>query len=298
MLATLSTSGTGLKTNLMQSSVAALVLLAACPAHAQRQDLLIQLINDYRAAPGPCAGRSAAPAPPLVAHPALSKLTISTGMMLDQLLERSGYPVARAEAISVSGAADAPAALAAITRKHCKTLLNPDFVAAGSTSDGDSWLVVLAQPAPPVVPRQRPDARLAGPQLLAAVNAARAVPRRCGREEFGAAPPLGWSDALAHAALAHSRDMAEHRYFNHQGKDGRAVSHRATQAGYRWRMIGENIAAGQDTAAEAVAGWLDSPGHCANIMSRNFTEMGSAFAIGGNGKAGRVYWTQVLGTPR
>lgn len=282
---------------LLRNAAPALLLFAAGAAHAQRQDLLVQLVNAYRAAPGTCAGRAASAAPPLVAHPALARVTIVSGMMLDQVLERAGYPVARAEAISVAGAPDAQAALAAITRKHCKALLNPAFVAAGASYSDGEWLLVLAQPARPVVPRPRPDAATAGAQVLAAVNAARALARSCGRDQFAPAPPLSWNAALAQAALAHSSDMAEQRYFNHQGKDGRAVSERATQAGYRWRLVGENIAAGQDSADEVVAGWLDSTGHCANIMNPRFTEMGSAFAISGNPATGRAYWTQVLGLP-
>ena len=276
----------------------ALAICAAVPAHAQRQDLLVQLVNAYRAAPGNCGGRAANPVAPLLAHPALSNLTITSGMMLDQLLERAGYPVARAEAIAISGAPDAQAALAAITRKHCKTLLNPDFAAAGSANRGGEWLLLLAQPAAPLVPRRRPSVDSAGTQVLEAVNAARAQPRKCGAQNFAAAPPLTWNDTLALAALTHSSDMAAQRYFSHQGKDGRAVADRATQAGYRWRLVGENIAAGQDGADEVVAGWLNSPGHCVNIMNRNFTQMGSAFAIAGNPASGRVYWTQVLATPR
>ena len=289
---------TSLKQLLLINGALVLLLAAAGTAQAQRQDLLVQLVNAYRAAPDSCAGRGARPVPPLVAHPALAKLDIPAGVMLDQLLERVGYPVARAEAVSVSGAPDAQAALAAIMRKHCKTLLNPAFQAAGSTQSGGEWLLVLAQPAPPVVPRQRPDAVLSGQQVLAAVNIARARARRCGAQPYDAAAPLTWNDLLAQAALAHSSDMAAQRYFNHQGKDGRAVSDRTNQTGYRWRMVGENIAAGQDSAEEVVAGWLDSPGHCGNIMNPKFTQMGSAFAISGNPASGRVYWTQVLATPR
>jgi uncharacterized protein YkwD len=296
MLASLSTLDGSVNSPFLLGAVMAMCI--AAPVHAREHDALVQLVNVYRTAPGTCAGYGAAPQPPLLAHPALSKLTVAPGMLLDQLLERAGYPVARAEAISITGAPDAHAALAAIVRKHCKALLDPDFVAAGSASSGANWLLVLAQPAPPVPARVLPDASLAGPQVLAAVNAARARPRRCGNDDFGAAPPLTWHPALAQAALAHSADMARQRYFNHQGKDGRAVSDRASAAGYRWRLIGENIAAGQDAAAEAVAGWLDSPGHCVNIMNPKFTEMGSAFAISGGDKPGRVYWTQVLGAPR
>lgn len=57
------------------------------------------------------------------------------------------------------------------------------------------------------------------------------------------------------------------------------LAKRASRAGYRWRAIAENIAAGQMNAAVAVQGWLNSRGHCANLMSPVYTEMGAAFAV-------------------
>ena len=46
-----------------------------------------------------------------------------------------------------------------------------------------------------------------------------------------------------------------------------------------------------------VQGWLNSPGHCANMMSPGFTEMGVAFVVDRKSEAG-IYWTQVLATPQ
>jgi uncharacterized protein YkwD len=91
--------------------------------------------------------------------------------------------------------------------------------------------------------------------------------------------------------------MANNNYFAHVGRNGDRAGERAQQAGYRWKRIGENIAAGQDSADSAVNGWLNSPGHCANLMNPQFTDMGAAFAI--NKKSDLlIYWTQVFGTPR
>ncbi len=292
---------TSLSRNVALTGIAlATALSAAMPAEARQRDALVDLVNAYRTTPRSCGGRITAAVPPLLALPALTRLNIPSGAMLDQVLERAGYPVAQAEVISISGAPDEAAVLAAIERKHCKSLRSTLYAAAGSSRNGATWTLVLAQPAPPKVVRVRPDVAQSGMLVLAAVNAARAAARSCGSTRFEAAPPLSWNPQLAEAALVHSRDMAALRYFSHQGKDGRSVTDRATLAGYRFRTIGENIAAGQDSAAEAIAGWLDSPGHCANIMNRHFTEMGVAFALSKNadGDMGRVYWTQVLGAPR
>ncbi len=274
------------------------VLLASGAAHAKGRDALVDLINAYRAAPGNCDGRPAKAAPPLAAHPALAGISIASGVLLDSALERAGYPVALAEAIHISGAPDAPAVLAVIAGKYCKSLLNPQFRAAGTSRNGANWLIVLAEPAKPIPVRQLPDTLQAQAVILAGVNAARAAPRTCGEQRFAPAPPLTWNATLAQAALEHSGDMADQSYFSHQGKDGRRVAERAAQAGYKWRLIGENIAVGQDSAEQAISGWLDSPGHCANIMRPDFTEVGAAFAVRAKGSPGRVYWTQVLAAPR
>jgi uncharacterized protein YkwD len=283
---------------MLRQALVCAALFAAIPAPGQNRDGLVDLINAYRAAPGTCDGRQAMPVAPLTPHPALSSVRVDTGAFLDQALERAGYRVARAEAIFISGPPDARSAMAAVARKYCRTLLSTQFSAVGAGRTGDSWLIVLAQPAAPSPVSQLADLGDAGQAILQAVNAARATARSCGEQEFAAAPAVTWNRALRDAALAHSADMASRRYFSHEGKDGRVVADRALQAGYRWRRIGENIAAGQESPGAVVDGWLSSPGHCANIMDGRFTEMGAAYAINSARDTPRVYWTQVFGTPR
>ena len=103
-----------------------------------------------------------------------------------------------------------------------------------------------------------------------------------------------WNEALAEAALAHSRDMASRDYFSHADPSGASVRQRATRAGYRWRYVGENIAAGLGSPEQVVAGWLASPGHCANLMSPDFVDMGAAYAVEPASKLD-IYWTQTFG---
>lgn len=81
----------------------------------------------------------------------------------------------------------------------------------------------------------------------------------------------------------------------------RACAHRcagkpAAMSGCDWRAIGENIAAGQGSARKVMAGWLSSPGYCANIMSGDFTEMGAAHAI--DRSTATIYRMQVFGSRR
>jgi uncharacterized protein YkwD len=271
---------------------------AALPAAAQERERLISMINAYRANPPSCEGRRMRPLPPLRAHPALSSVHVDAGQFLQQALEQAGYEVARAEGITVSGADDARAVMADIGESYCRTLLSNDFSTIGASRDGDSWLILLAEPAAAPRVSELPGLRDTGQAILRAANAARRNGARCGERSFAPAPALVWNGALGDAALAHSRDMATQRYLSHQSRDGRGVSDRAVQAGYRWRSVGENIAVGQESADDVIAGWMDSPGHCANIMNPLFRDMGAAYGIRGVGRDARVYWTQMFGMQR
>lgn len=138
-------------------------------------------------------------------------------------------------------------------------------------------------------PPADPAAVATWPEMLAAVNAARAEGQHCGAAFFAPAGPLAWSERLEAAAERHARDMAAHAHFSHVGTDGSRVGDRASEAGYRWRLVGENIAQGHRSVDEVLAGWLASPGHCRQIMDPRVVEIGVA-------ETDR-YWTQVFGTP-
>ena len=94
-------------------------------------------------------------------------------------------------------------------------------------------------------------------------------------------PPLRANSRLARAAASHTNDMAANDYFAHQSRNGASFSDRIRRAGYiRPRttfVVGENIAWGtgkRATPREIVDSWMNSPGHRANILSRNFKEIG------------------------
>lgn len=104
--------------------------------------------------------------------------------------------------------------------------------------------------------------------------------------------PLSPDPLLTAAAQAHSADMIARAFYSHTSPDGGEPWHRASAAGSTHRAIGENIACGQRTPAEVVDGWMNSPGHRANILKPSFTHLGVGFA--GGGSAG-TYWTQLFG---
>jgi len=136
--------------------------------------------------------------------------------------------------------------------------------------------------------------------MLATVNAARTQARVCGSSgSFPAVSPLGWNCKLKAAALGHSMDMANNNFFSHTGSNGQSAGYRITAANYIWSTYGENIAAGipLSSVSAVVQGWIDSPGHCANLMNANFTELGAA-KYSNASSTYDVYWTQVFGRPR
>ncbi|GAA4661095.1 CAP domain-containing protein [Streptomyces youssoufiensis] len=105
--------------------------------------------------------------------------------------------------------------------------------------------------------------------------------------------PLAVDPGLATAAQAHSADMVARDFYAHTTPEGRQPWDRAAAAGCRHRGIGENIACGQRSAADVVRGWMNSPGHRANILSPGFDEIGIGYATG---SLAGTYWTQLFGT--
>ncbi len=252
-------------------------------------------INDFRANPPDCSGRRAYPVAPLALQSALFEVRLQRGLLLENAMKNAGYRADYANAVSVAGPVDARAAMDAIAGTYCSLLTSERFNDIGVLHVGDDWVVLLAAPWHAPALSEWPQA---GKTILAAVNAARARPRACGERQFGAAPPVAWNDTLGQAALGHSRDMAQRRYFDHHEADGSDAGERAQRLGYRWSRIGENIASGLGSPEEAVAGWLASPGHCANLMNPNYTQMGAAYAVNRASENNTLYWTQVFATPK
>ena len=113
--------------------------------------------------------------------------------------------------------------------------------------------------------------------LLRAVNVERA------KENL---EPLTMNEDLQNAAQAHAKDLQRHSYFSHIDRDGGSVKERVKATGYPRITIdtcncrrlkthyGESLAKGQWSVDEVMTGWMGSPGHRENILSRDFTELG------------------------
>lgn len=175
----------------------------------------------------------------------------------------------------------------------------------GDTADATPGGVATSSAPSPGSPSPAPGAADTGcgfvnfqAELLRLVNAQRAAGASCGtRGSFPPVPALAWDGRLSQAAYDHSLDMATANYFSHTGRDGRSPSQRVAATGYTAQAVGENIAAGYGSMAAVVDGWMGSEGHCANLMSASYSQMGLACARGSASQYG-IYWTQVLARPR
>ncbi len=221
-------------------------------------------------------------------------LALSRRNSLHAALEAGGYRAARSAAVHLSGAVSDAQVARALSAGFCATLADPHFSEFGAVRRGQqAWMVIAA---PLAVPSLKDAASVSG-QILNLVNAARARGRRCGGRYFAPAAPLVFNAALSDAALAHSREMAHYGEFAHRGHDGSTPVVRVERAGYgRYRVVGENIAAGALTPWEVTQGWLSSPAHCENIMDPRFAETGIAFAVNLSDREA-VYWTQDFAAP-
>ena len=122
--------------------------------------------------------------------------------------------------------------------------------------------------------------------MLAQVNAFRA--------QYGLVPLLE-SPLLDQAAQLHSIDQANRATMSHTGSGGTNPGQRIAATGFVARMWAENVAAGYPDVTSVMNGWMNSPGHRANILHPDLREIGMAAVAGANGA---IYWTMDLGTQK
>ena len=98
--------------------------------------------------------------------------------------------------------------------------------------------------------------------------------------------PLVIHTNLTKMAVAKAKDMSANNYFSHTSPTYGSPFDMMKTFGITYKYAGENIAKGQKTPAEVVKAWMNSPGHKANIMNKNFTLIGVGYVNG--------YWAQAF----
>lgn len=270
-------------------AVATVALLLSQAAAAD----LVAIVNDIRAAG---CGRGAPAKEQVRADSALDAAArlVARGAEIGAALAQSRYLASKSTVINIGGAADDAAIREVLADGFCAAVNDKTYTAVGTHLAGNAFWLVLAAPSTRLGVG---DAQTAAERVLELVNDARAKARRCGGRRLSAVPPLTLSATLSRAAAAHAADMAASGVMSHRGSDGSNAGARATRAGYSWRAYGENVAAGQQDADAVVESWLESPGHCTNIMGAQFTEMGVAFELAPQSPL-RILWAQVFAAPR
>lgn len=106
--------------------------------------------------------------------------------------------------------------------------------------------------------------------------------------------PLTANTELSKMATVKAQDMINKNYFSHTSPTYGSPFDMMTKFGIKYTAAGENIAYGQKTAAEVMNGWMNSPGHRANILSSNYTQIGVGLAKKADGT---IYWVQEFINP-
>jgi uncharacterized protein YkwD len=106
--------------------------------------------------------------------------------------------------------------------------------------------------------------------------------------------PLTADASLTNAAQAHAVEQASVDTMSHTGLDGSNAATRMQRTGYPLQNWGENVAADYASPSAVVYAWMNSPGHRANIVSGNFTQIGIGIAYAADGSP---YWAMELAKP-
>lgn len=155
-------------------------------------------------------------------------------------------------------------------------VLSGCFATAGASGRAD-------ESAPCVTPE---DTERMADQVLQLVNLERAE---------ADLPPVTRNTALEHIADDYACRMIAENFFGHTDPEtGHGPGDRAVVGKYSFYAIGENLAAGQETAAEVMKVWMDSPSHRDNILDEKWSEVGISVRAGGEYS---IYWVQEFGDP-
>lgn len=137
--------------------------------------------------------------------------------------------------------------------------------------------------------KQTPHASLSSAGVVTVTNTHR---------EAAGLPHLTVNAALNRAAQSKLNDMFAKQYFEHESPEGLGPADLAKEAGYAYVLVGENLALGNfANDQDLLQGWMDSPGHRANILNPKYREIG--VAVGQGMYEGKKTWmaVQEFGTP-
>lgn len=109
---------------------------------------------------------------------------------------------------------------------------------------------------------------------------------------------LTTNELLQKAAQLKANDMAKRGYFAHNSPDGLTPWYWLDKVGYKYRYAGENLAVNFFESRDVAQAWMNSPTHRANIVKKEYTEIGIAVADGVFEGQNTVFVVQFFGTPK
>ena len=107
--------------------------------------------------------------------------------------------------------------------------------------------------------------------------------------------PVMLNSELNHVATLKAMDMRDNNYFDHNSRTYGTPFEMLQNFGIHYNYAGENIAAGQKTSEQVMNDWMNSSGHRANILNKNYTHLGVGYVEGGSYG---TYWVQEFTKPQ
>jgi hypothetical protein len=132
---------------------------------------------------------------------------------------------------------------------------------------------------------------------VAAVNAAKVVTLTNAERTNDGIPQLQRNSLLDQAAQMKAQDMAAKGYYAHVSPDGVTPMYWVDRAGYKYLIIGENLVVNRTEAEQVVDAFMGSPGHKANILRKDFTEIGVGVANGVYKGKDATFTVQIFAAP-
>lgn len=198
--------------------------------------------------------------------------------------------------ISVSALAATPVMA---QEKNCDyTLYTTNFSTAPSCGDVSKYLenlklncgISLPEVPKKNLPIQYPESDIATNQTeKEAVLAAEVISIINDIRRENSLSPLSANASVQNAAQIRSKEQTQ--LFSHTRPNGNSCFSVLSEQGISYKGAGENIAYGQKNAEEVVTAWMASESHRANILSKNFTDIGVGCYIS---PSGTIYWTQLF----
>ena len=180
-------------------------------------------------------------------------------------------------------------------------ILTLAFTGCGTSSNG-----LKEAPAKVVGPWYEANNEIDNNLMLSLVNLSRAEGAMCGEDYFAPTHALTLNKQLETSALVKAYDLAKSGNFSHyssgtesdiNGKVSVSFTNIKREYGVDYHSIGENIAGGWDDVHELHNAFMNSPGHCSNIMSPEYNEVGFAKQEGNFSKVDYAqYWVQHFGS--